>query len=614
MPTVPVYQQQVQSTRTPDVRSNVQAPVEAFGGGQANTGFQGGQELVSSIAKVAQSAYDDAQEVEFQSNALKATKLRNELQTKVSELRGRDAGAASELIDKEWKKGIEGLGLNLTGRFSKEFEKDLGSQYESLRHQTELHIASQTREVDAQETKALVDTEIDTARGNAFDDAEIGASVARIQASLAAHARRNGVYFDKDGNESPIYKEAVTSALSKAHETVIQARLDAGQFYSAQNYFNEKKKAGEINSQFTERISNALENQAVVVEGDRIWKGIIDKPEMRMSGGDLNQQAVLDSVEAAKGMTPKRAEAVRSYLKARLGEQMVMEHQDRQNTDRLFVNEALKAKSEGRGLDYVMSLAPSFSRDPKDLAEKQAEIRKLFSGPENTDPVYFQDLEDKVKFGQAGKDEIMEAWNAGKIGTQQMQSLRDSWRTVLIKGVNEEEKLALDMVQADIKDSFGNDSKKISAFRALLRTRIQGKQPWEIPIIANEMMGKVKGSGVKIPFTNLEIGQKAEWKVDTDKRRAQNELMSSLSSTIGQEEFRAIQKGLNASEGTVDGDAINRFASSFGGVEKLKKGMPANNAIQSILRYNAKNPKKAQPITPATIQKVLNIYPDGVAQ
>jgi hypothetical protein len=614
---VPVYSSKVAPQGLPGARVNVNAPIEAFGGGAANPekALQG---ATTAVFDFAQRAYDEAQEVEAQAAEQQAVSLANDLQVKVSRLQGRNAGEASELVSKEWAQTRD-LGRNLTGEYSRRFQERLAGRYEALNHQTELHVAGEFQKADDQETQSTIETEINSIKLNAFDERYISKGMQNLRETVTGHAGRRGYLTDKDGKESPVYKARVTEALSAAHGSVIEARLAAGQYYAAKSYFDKAKKAGEVTAQAQERIESALDNQAVVVEGNALWSKIIDSKDARFPNGEMNQEMILQKVETSGGLNPRRAEAVRNFVKGKMSEQFYFDNKANQQREHLFKSEVLRLKASNAPLEEIMPLAATFARgtsantDMVDLAENQEFIRRLYSAekPSSEQLNRAADIEDMIAFGQGDVNlGFLQSEKAqGKVTDTQFWDLRDKWRRSEGQEVKASVRGAKQQAIEVAKNRYRNQ-RDLNVFRQIFHEKSASlKTAEEIKDLATDLMSDDPSTQFSWPRP---WGGYEKFKVIHERSEKENKALGEYYTSIGKDQTNQILNFYRTKEGVANAKTLDEFAKEMGGMDKLRAGSPANNAIQSIIEKNRKGDNIK--LTPENVKRILKQFPTGITK
>ena len=214
-------------------------------------------------------------------------------------------------------------------------------------------------------------------------------------------------------------------------------------------------------------------------------------------------------------------------------------------------------------------------------------------------------MEPTPKKGNTGeltsKREIDNAYNNGKINNRDYRTLTDSYVTNITMGKNAGVQLAVGEISKEADAKFGNDKQGKAEYLAVIKRAASGKTPEQLKQFAKDELGTHAEKGKYWGTNDIK-----NWKTDFQKNQAQDTAMAKVHEDVGVSQLNGIIDGYErTTRGQKMGlNEISTFADQVGGYKALKQGMPANNAIQSILAHGGV-------VTPAAINAVLKIKKDG---
>lgn len=600
MPPILIPGPQVQPEGLPNVRVSADAPLEAFGGGQSAANLTAANEQMTTHAQ--QYAYEQqskANQLATQIADRQAADLETSLQTKVMQMRGKDAFGAPDFASDQWDKGTQKINDGLANDEQRmAFQRMSNARWESLNKFTQLHMAKESQDLDTSETNGYIQSSRNVAVLNAFDDQRLQDELSRQKAVYQDYAARNGL----SGTDTE--KEKLAEIASGTYRDVIQARLTNGMDDKARELFDASK--GAMTAQDQLSVESALRQSDLLEKGNDAWDQVSG---MKLANGEPDE-ARMRSAVFSMDLSPADKEHVWDFVKARSGEEISNKAREDQARERGFLNQVLKGKQQGADLTSAIKLAQNTGIDTYEQNIFADAAKKIYAPPDVTsDKSAYMNLWERVRNGDAAKQDIDQAWNQGKLSTSDWESLRKDWYNQKTSPTSDPAiKDAWDRVNALADQNFTNkkDREEFLYIQHQKYRDTDGVAPEEIIKGAQDSLktvGQHPWFGVSfLPSWNTgETG----WKADLKKTDAANLAWGQAYQDLGKDAVDAFREGVEFQSKRAASPAdLNAFAERYGGYQNLKPGTPVYNAILSIQ-------KAGRPVVPENIDWVLKKYPDG---
>lgn len=515
MPVVP-YQQKVQEQALPRARQSTDAPIEAFGGGASAQGVARAAEnlgnTISDFAAKEKAYIDDIQATEADT---KLAQKQTDIQVNISKMQGRDANGAREYAAKEMEKAVEEYGSGLTGNGSLAFKKAAANRAEGLYGFSEKHTAAENQKADRGVLVDRLKVLNAKATSNALDDetrldSALAQDLAEVHDAADAVARFEGIpKLLPDGTNNPSYQQLVNGALSRTHRDVIDARINAGAIDKAYAYFKDYKEnmtADDMNYA-DKRVEDAL----VVVDGNKIFQQGL---QSRLPGGGIDQRAIFKSIDGMEGVSPQRKASIAAFVKARISEENIRQHQADLDTDKSFGNWAIQQKKAGVSIaDIAGNLPPSFYRNDLEKHQRQQALYKLFSAEKTVDLPGVLALKEKIRTKGGSLQEVEDYVAANPTSVKDYYSLRAQVLGNKINGIDSQRNAELDLVKEDLKRKFQKDSKTRDEILHSIENETLGKPPEAIRELYKKKMEVVN------PDKYFWQSEKKQYQIDREKNK-----------------------------------------------------------------------------------------------
>lgn len=585
--------QTVQATGIPSARVDESAPLEAFGGGQSEAGVTSAAGGLANVAgDLAMQQIDKANQVAHLDAVNKAQDAATQLQVQISQMRGKDALAAPDIMNKQWGDTVDKIRSSLqNGTQQAAFDRSTADLYHNLNHTTQTHVAQQMETYDDQTTSSFIANSKTAAVLNADDPDIVSDQLAKQTAVMKDWAGRKGIPVDSD-----IFKQKLTDTLSSTHTDVIQSQLDAGNTNGADAYFAANKDG--MNAADAMKMQKAIESNKDISLGMDIWGEV---QTMKLPNGMPNEAAMEKDVMSRDDLSDEKKQRMWTYVKSQARDAILQKNQADQANDRAFMDQAIQGRQKGVALDDALKSVSKFAQDPYDQQVKEAAIQKMYAPPDVTDVKAKYNLWQGIQNGTATKGDIDSAMQKGLINEKDWDSLQQENYKAEIEGRSPEMKATNDRIKQLAESQFGDNKDKTAQFELDVRDASTGKTADEKWQIANDKLKTAPGTGW---FGSNWFAQ-PQFQVDAKTTAANSLAFGQAESDIGPDTVRAIRAGaaLKGNNNFSPGD-LETFSQSVGGYQNLKPGTPVNTAMQSLMN-------KGMPVTPANIKAVLGKYPDG---
>lgn len=316
MPIVPQPRQQVGLEALPGVRTAVDAPIEAFGGGAANPRLD-----VSELETQARTIFEQAKHQADQTAVVNAASQISDAETQLTlqtrQRIGQDAFSAPDDVSKEYEKTAAQIEQGLTNDTQRAaFQQIKASHWSALNTAVQTHVADQRQKYDAQVTDSYLANERNAAITNYDDPQRVAMAVVNQGAAIEDHLNR--IYH---GQIPPgVLEQAKLAAASATHIDVIDRMLANGQDLTAKAYYGQVK--DQITGADSTKIEKALEVGSKRGESQRqadkiLAETTLTEPEAVAKARAITDPDVRDATEErVRREYTERAQAARAQRDA----------------------------------------------------------------------------------------------------------------------------------------------------------------------------------------------------------------------------------------------------------------------------------------------------------
>jgi hypothetical protein len=262
------------------------------------------------------------------------------------------------------------------------------------------------------------------------------------------------------------------------------------------------------------------------------------------------------------------------------------------------MNALYTAKKQGAGMDRALVLAGQFGYDAYDTGIKEKVVKELYSSPRESDPGTYIALWEGIQDKMVDRRAIDQAFTEGMVSVSDWEGLRkDYWRSQM-EGTSPAEKQMKERIDILAVQKFGSNKKRRDQYLYTVQQMGRGKAPEEQWKIANDLLKDVDVS--------WSFFDKPAWQSEAKQLDAENLAWGQLYQDMGRDAVQAVGRGvLLAGKPAWGVQDLVEFADTFGGVESVKPGTPAGNAIQSLIKHG-------ELVTPGNVNAVVSRYKDGI--
>lgn len=599
VPTFTDPMQQVKPDGLPSVRVDTTAPADAFGSGQSQKDLNSAEmNLGKTVTDYAQDQRDKADQVAHVAADTQASQLQTQIQVNVSKMKGQDAFVAPDYAEQAWKEGVDKIRSSLNGRNQQmAFDKSTAERYDTLNKSVQTHVSQQSQEFADQTTQAGLEQAKNNAAINSGDDHQVAQNADLTKQLVDGLAARKGW-----SQDSEIYKDKLQSELSSLHSVVIQERLSAGLDQPAKEYFEANK--DQMTAHDLLKSENALESGEIISKSTDIFNGVQTQKGLRYSDGSVNGEAVRKFTMAqTEGMSDQKQLKVLAQVKAQVAEYNRDRYHQLSANERSFADEVISARQNNMPLNQALTIAQKWGYDAYDMAQKSAFIQSTYAPPAATKAIAHEDLKEGIQAGTVELSDIDRAYNHGDLNAEDWANLRQTKIKTAADGTDPQMKYTDGLIKQMANKAIPKDPEAQAQFQYILNQKSQGKTADEKLAIAQDELKKVVVSPGWLWNTTDN-----KFKADAQAAQGANTATGQMYQDIGFKQAQAISQGLGGNQFTRDANPaahIQAFANTLGvKYDDLKVGQPTNNAIRSLQA-------KGKAVTPETVQKVLQKYPDG---
>lgn len=602
MPVVPKYDSpQIQQAPIPGARFNTEAPLAAFGGGQAQQGVNNAIDAAAGdVFKIAAKEKETADDTATKKAYADALTVKNNLiydpQSGVMTRKGQDALGVVDEYQPKFKKSLDDIENGLANQDQKDqFQSIRAAQEAEFNGSLQKHIATESQVFAEQTNKAALEASMNDAVLNYHNPGAVEKNIETQKAIILSRARDQGI-------EGPIADQQISDVTSKTYTAVIGRMLANGDDQTAQKFY-EANKDKITDAADATAIEKSLESSKTASESMDAWNKV---KNFRLSDGTPNEAKMQSAIYSDPNVSVKKKDEIWSFVKARAAEQTADKNKQDQANDRSFLNNVIKTRQQGQPMDEALKLVQRFSTDPYDQATKTEAVKKIYAPPTDSDPQTKYKLWEGIQEGTTTGADLDAALQKNMINSTDWTALKEDRYRIEIEGRSPEMKSVKDRVQQLAIETFGSDKEKQRAFELEVSDSARGKSPEEYWKIAQDKLKTDPSTQKHFLWMNaLPFGGGYQYQSDQQKRDATNLAFGKANQDLGPEVVKAIGQGYSRlGNKSFQPSDLESFTQRVGGYQNLKPGTPVNNAIQSLMKRN-------KPVVPENIKAVLDKYPDG---
>lgn len=270
MPRVPIIREtQVSDQALPSARVNTNAPIEAFGGGEAlNNTFEAARglnnDVASGIVSYQLKKKKEADDIRIQAADLETSKVLTDIKSKVKSMEGQNALGAQDFAFSEWKKQTSKIRDNLSSENQRlNYDKIRSVNEADLYNFVESHSSSELKKYDTELTDAYILDAKNTASANFLDTGEGG----KIEESLFKQQETLKKYAERHGIPQEVISQKIANVASETYAAVINSMISSGADQVAKDYYNSKKEY--ITKDLRVDIEKSIEEASILGDSQR---------------------------------------------------------------------------------------------------------------------------------------------------------------------------------------------------------------------------------------------------------------------------------------------------------------------------------------------------------
>lgn len=602
MPTVPgegYGAPQVAQEVMPSVRVDAPATAEAFGGGPSAEKAFGAAEFVASQGReLYMQEKQHADNVATQDAFTKAVNLRNQLMYSTDTenpgaftKKGKDAFGVNDEYMPKMRDGLDkiqqGLG-NDQQRYL--FQRMRDRETRSFGTSISQHVFSETQKYDDETTKAGVETQMQDAVLNYQTPGAVDGALKIQGALLQSKAERAGWSPEET-------QMAVTDAASKTHSAVIHRMLANDQVDDAVAYYDRNKKG--FGALEVTQVEKSLEEAQGIKRGMAAWDTVGD---YKLHDGNPDLAKMQEQVMSDDSLGDKEKQKVWDFVKAKAGEDRRIKAEQDASKLSSFMDKAVTSRKQGVPLEEAMKLPSQMANSPYQQVQWEDAIQKIYAPAEvKTDQKVAVALWESIQNGTATQADIDRAQKF--LAPKDWAEFSKDLYKVTAEGKSPEMVRANEGLKKLARDNF-TDQEVRDAFMSEVHSAARGQTPDEMIKIANDKL-KIDPATKSSLFGLFSWGGDKNYETDANVRNATSLAFGKAEQDLGPDTVRSIrQSALKGGAKSFTPADFDAFTVQMGGYDKIKPGTPANTAIQSLIR-------RGERVTPANINAVLSIHPDG---
>lgn len=332
MPTVPTLQgPQIQQSALPSMQVETNAPIEAFGGGEAISNVF---DQATNIVQRAKNNADELAVMEAETQLSSAeTSLMYDEKTGIHTRTGKDAfGLPAEISDKYQKESAR-IQATLSNDVQKRaFQQRAEGRYNDMNRQVQRHVFQQMKKYDDDTTSAYLKNKQDEAINNYQDPERLAAVINDQKVAIAKYGDRNGlpaemIKMQSELAESDIHKSVINRIMSTGNDVLASKYFDANKQYlrgddlvRVEEHVKESSYRGESQRQ-TDAImgsgvpmSQALE-KAKALQDPKLRDLTIDRVKQEYHLKDIAQREYQEKAQINAGNFIDKTKDLDAYIK-----------------------------------------------------------------------------------------------------------------------------------------------------------------------------------------------------------------------------------------------------------------------------------------------------------
>lgn len=569
------------------------APAEAFGGGSAE------QSINQSFGKIGNVVEDyaavqarKANEMAMTGLDLEASKQQTRIELAAKQMRGGNAVGAMDYADSEWQKVQDNLKDKAANNAQVQgLSKILGMRSMDINRVVQGHMASEQMKFDQDQSETYNQAQADEAINNYQDPGR----VAQARYLQNDNIQRMG---DRLGWSPEMIAQKQKDTGSLTNTSVVMRMLDNGDYKSAQSFYDQNR--GGFDSKDILSVEKNLEEGKVKAMGISAWGQV---QGMKLADGRPDEAAMEKAVMEMPNATDSEKEKMITFVKTKAADTRLRKAESDRANDTAFNDAITNARKNNISFEAALPMARKFATGSYDQAIKEAAIQRMYAPPSESDISTKYGLWEGIQNGTVDKGAIDNALRQGKINGKDWNSLNEENYKATIEGRSAEMKRINDNIKILANTTFSKDSDSQKQFINVVNDKAVGKSPDDKWRIAQDELKTDPATQTDLGWFG-KFGGDYQYQTDLKKKENDSTIIGNLSKDIGSEAMAALRAGAVKSRQDFSPIYLDQFQQAFGGMENIKPGTPAHNAILSLDSIG-------KIVNADTVKQALQNVPDG---
>ncbi|HEX4046225.1 MAG TPA: hypothetical protein VH309_00230 [Elusimicrobiota bacterium] len=366
-------------------------------------------------------------------------------------------------------------------------------------------------------------------------------------------------------------------------------------------------------------LQTAISGRAFDDTQNSAWQTLKTDPSLRMIDGktfdeDKARDFIMDPEKfdlkdpiTNQPLNTQQREKIADFVKSMAGEESIQRRKQEVASSNQFANDIVGAWKQGASYSDAVKLVadPKYGFDATAALDEQSFVKKLYTQPDTkSNPDVAFALWKGVKEGQIDKPEdLRAAFKNGLLSNGDYLNLLKQQEEAQTKGVNTAANHAWTQIGSEAEGAFPDKTKRQDFMHALqVEADTKGlKDPGDIQKLYEDRIksaptGATRGWLNPMRYVRGADVQGPSWQGEQHREIERNSALGELNASMGKDVVEALGG---------DPAKVADMAKNLGGIDLLKAGTPANNAVKSL------NALGISP-TPAKVKALIEQTGNGI--
>lgn len=624
MPGVPSPEYENAGGQFPAPRVPVEAPIAAFGGGEALGGLRAASDFAGVVGDIATKQAAMANTVSHADIDAQLAELKNNITIQTEQMKGKDALGAQAYASNAWNQGSQKIlqANSPNVAVMRSAQASIASRGNELNMDVTRHATNETFNYTNDTYASQLNTSKNNAILNSNNKESVDRQIAYTDSVANQYFKLNGISTEKtkDGKYSdPNAQAFIVSKKSAIYRGVIETNIESGRYDLAKQNFKDAKDGGNL----IEADLLALDSKMTQAKSDHVslsaWGNMKGDRKLFYADGEPNMTRILNIAENpeqlkkyaggedADKLTDAEKEKIKTSIKGYANELYGNVRQQTNERMLSFTDAVSRTMENGGSFAQVSKYPYQYARTPTELDRMKDYIDRQFDSSIKSNSSVFNQLWENQSLGVGGgKEDLDLALKNNQITTGNYRTLIQREYDIKKNGVNAPYEQGMEMAQRMALTHFNGNPAEASDWLANFRKDHKAGTREEILKAADE------GLNVEPKKNWFTMGghNAGAYNRTADLKTVQNRVVSQ----IGGEQYNALAGDLSGASPLTTETRVNGLVESLSqdfGADALKIGGAVNNAILSIKRKNltSKTPEK---VNEYNIRGYLKTYPNGI--